>query len=140
MRRVRRFAYCSLIRCEYMLDYVCIDVVASIGFERHRDRRNIRWCRRAPTPGHPAHLPDACVIDFSRAEDVQLHALGTLLIGFDQAKPLSEVTVRGWNKYHLAVINSFGYSLDTRGRLYKRAGDEMRRSADLTNNQSREDI
>ena len=87
-----------------------------------------------------AHLPDACVIDFSRAEDVQLHALGTLLIGFDQAKPLSEVTVRGWNKYHLAVVNSFGYSLDTRGRLYKRAGDEMRRSAHLTNNQSGEEI
>ena len=78
-----------------------------------------------------AHLPDACVIDFSRADDVQLHALGTLLLGFDEAKPLVEITVRGWNGYHLAVISAFGYCLDPQGRLQKRAADETRISPDV---------
>jgi hypothetical protein len=67
------------------------------------------------------HLPNACIVDFTHAHDVQLHALGTLLISLDLVYPREEIIVRGWNEHHLLVVESFGYRLDGRCRLLKHA-------------------
>src|SRR5207248_11369199 len=64
------------------------------------------------------HLGAACVIDFSHAHDVQLHALGALLMSLYSLWP-RDVTVRGWTEYHVFVVESFGFCLDDRGRLLR---------------------
>jgi hypothetical protein len=61
------------------------------------------------------------VIEFAHASDVKLHALGALLLGLESENPPAHVWLRGLTMHHLSIVRSFGYVVDSRGRL-SRAG------------------
>ena len=60
-----------------------------------------------------------CVIDFAHSSDVKLHALGALILGLEREVPPPRVCLRGLTSHHLSIVRSFGYVVDSHGRLFR---------------------
>jgi hypothetical protein len=58
-----------------------------------------------------------CVVDFSHASDIKLHALGALLLALDRDGAQPPIYLRGLTSHHVWILRSFGYHLGAQDRL-----------------------